>query len=565
MFSSSGRFKSLPCPLRATAAECSRLNCLFSHDPNVTAPKYLVPYDVPAAVPAKRPAPAPAQPSTSSVPSPAPYSSPSAKRNASLASGSKLATPSGPPTKFQRVGPAARSVAVPTASQTASGAPILRINAGQSRVPVNTRQAMVDNLYDHFRTLYDAILQKQPGLAAEHALKQENEIYQRTTKITYRNAVISSIATIKARPKPTSISHPSVGTSGDLTQRAELTSSIAAHRLTASELDPLVLSREEMDRWGYITNVPDVWGVGGGSPTANGVRMKCERCTQIYVVQPVGEDGASATECEYHWGKAYYTSVNGERTRIHTCCQRPVSDGGGCSRGPHVFYESDAALLHDRHAFTPSASSASSAKGKTCQDVVALDCEMVYTTGGFRIARVSVVDGVGKEILDVYVKMDEGVDVVDFNTRFSGLTAEKFAEHAREPLDAVRARLDELVDEHTIIIGHGLENDLKALRMVHHRVIDTVALFPHPRGHPYRRALRELTREHLSRAIQTGGATVGHSSVEDAVAAVDLVKFFVLNGMKKPSLSAVTRQDSDGNGCQATSGGGKADFNTSQD
>jgi hypothetical protein len=48
-------------------------------------------------------------------------------------------------------------------------------------------QAMVENIYDHFRVLYESILPKQTSLAAEHALKQENEIYQRTTKITYRN------------------------------------------------------------------------------------------------------------------------------------------------------------------------------------------------------------------------------------------------------------------------------------------------------------------------------------------------------------------------------------------
>jgi RNA exonuclease 1 len=45
-------------------------------------------------------------------------------------------------------------------------------------------------------------------------------------------------------------------------------------------------------------------------------------------------------------------------------------------------------------------------------DVAALDCEMVYTTGGFRIARVSVIDAGGKEVFDEFVKMDDGVEVV---------------------------------------------------------------------------------------------------------------------------------------------------------
>ena len=40
-------------------------------------------------------------------------------------------------------------------------------------------------------------------------------------------------------------------------------------------------------------------------------------------------------------------------------------------------------------------------------------------------------------------------------------------------------------------------------------------------------------REHLGTIIQTGGGTVGHSSVEDSVATLDLVRWYVLNGPKR--------------------------------
>lgn len=36
-------------------------------------------------------------------------------------------------------------------------------------------------------------------------------------------------------------------------------------------------------------------------------------------------------------------------------------------------------------------------------------------------------------------------------------------------------------------------------------------------------------REHLDRVIQMGGSAVGHSSVEDSVATLDLVRQFILN------------------------------------
>lgn len=54
----------------------------------------------------------------------------------------------------------------------------------------------------------------------------------------------------------------------------------------------------------------------------------------------------------------------------------------------------------------------SSSTPDTALDIVALDCEMVYSTGGMRVARVSVVDSMGKEVFDELVRMDDGVEVM---------------------------------------------------------------------------------------------------------------------------------------------------------
>jgi RNA exonuclease 1 len=229
-------------------------------------------------------------------------------------------------------------------------------------------------------------------------------------------------------------------------------------------------------------------------------------------------------------------------------------------------------------------------------EVAALDCEMVYTTGGFRIARVSVVDASGKEVFDELIKMDDSVEVVcviplyprfsvrthtrgdddhrDLNTRFSGIRPEEYATRAVLPLESVQRAMARLIGADTILIGHALDNDLRALRLVHRRVVDTATLFPHSRGPPYRRALRDLwvpraylfpfqreavltktlldrTKEHLSRVIQQGGGSKGHSSVEDSVASLDLVKWFVLNKKTKPTIAIVGARASGGG-----SGGG---------
>ena len=67
--------------------------------------------------------------------------------------------------------------------------------------------------------------------------------------------------------------------------------------------------------------------------------------------------------------------------------------------------------LHRRHPFTHTRPPDASRAGRTLE-VAALDCEMIYTTGGMRVARVSVVDGDGKAVFDECVKMDEGVQVM---------------------------------------------------------------------------------------------------------------------------------------------------------
>lgn len=57
----------------------------------------------------------------------------------------------------------------------------------------------------------------------------------------------------------------------------------------------------------------------------------------------------------------------------------------------------------------------------------------------------------------------------------------------------------------TILIGHSLESDLKAMRLVHHKIVDTSIVFPHRLGPPYKRALKTLASEVLQLIIQEDG------------------------------------------------------------
>ncbi|PPQ77431.1 hypothetical protein CVT25_011013 [Psilocybe cyanescens] len=523
MFATTGLFKNLACPERDT---CTRQNCLFSHSPDAPAPRPLIKQAPPV------PSRSSASPSTSTLPPKSPPIANAKKSNATivpakrpaLSSPTKSTTTSAePPRKLQKIGSIKRPVAVPSSStHTESGVPVLRVNAAQSLVALPVRQTMLKTLYDHFVILYQSILATNPSLASEHALKQEDEMYKKSTKLTYPG--------LKRREAPTSINHPSVGTDSEIAARAEAQKSLEALHLTSDRLEPLVHSTEELQKWGYYIDIPP--GPGGNQPSLEGKIAKCERCTQYFLVKRAEE----ADRCIYHWGKAYTARINGEKQRTYTCCSRPVVDSEGCSHGPHVFYESTPEDLHSRHAFSflrpPSSETPK-------LDIVALDCEMIYTTGGMRVARVSIVDGSGKEIFDEFVRMDEGVNVIDFNTRFSGITPENYAT-ALLTLSSIRETLDSLVDSNTILIGHALDNDLKTLRIIHHRCIDTALLFPHRAGTPYRRSLKDLVREKLGRSIQMGDANEGHSSLEDASATLDLVRWYILNKQKSAVQSGVT-------------------------
>ncbi|KAF9997285.1 RNA exonuclease 3, partial [Entomortierella chlamydospora] len=91
-----------------------------------------------------------------------------------------------------------------------------------------------------------------------------------------------------------------------------------------------------------------------------------------------------------------------------------------------------------------------------------------YTTGGFELIRISVIDKTGKPIMDELVKPKN--IVLDLNSRFSGITS---LDGAKYTLEQARDRFLELISNDTIIIGQSLENDFKVLRLVHTCVIDT--------------------------------------------------------------------------------------------
>lgn len=102
---------------------------------------------------------------------------------------------------------------------------------------------------------------------------------------------------------------------------------------------------------------------------------------------------------------------------------------------------------------------------------------------------------------------------------YSGVTA-KMLDDVETRIEDVQVRLMSLIGENDIIVGHSLENDLRALRFVHAKIIDTSVVFRGANGRKF--SLKHLSNVLLQRKIQAGCGSSGHCSTEDAEAALVL-------------------------------------------
>ncbi|KAI1335394.1 hypothetical protein F5Y15DRAFT_419881 [Xylariaceae sp. FL0016] len=337
-------------------------------------------------------------------------------------------------------------------------------------------------------------------------------------------------------------------------------------------------SMKELERFGYISSAPseDEIKATQEAVALSGNTEECDRCTRRFQVFPGRRqtDGALATngKCTHHPGKKY--NVDGDRRSAQKwrCCHRNTDDeSAGCTTSDtHVFKTTDPKRLASVLNFAETPLNPDIPKGRA----VCFDCEMGYTVYGLELIRITAVSWPdGDILLDILVKPFG--ETLDLNTRYSGVTPQAMldAEPCKpgddhrpttDPVDpsappklkmapsprAARDLFFSLVDRATPVIGHGLENDLNALRVLHPTCVDTVVLYPHRRGLPVRNGLKYLMSTHLGRHIQldhpTGGeeegagVPQGHDSAEDARAAGELVRLKIRNDWKEKTLKGWT-------------------------
>jgi hypothetical protein len=260
----------------------------------------------------------------------------------------------------------------------------------------------------------------------------------------------------------------------------------------------------------------------------------------------------------------YYPPTNRSNDSVqqpkrYRCCNESVGDSVGCTKSDHhVFKVKDVKRLASSLNFANTPET-----GRTKLDrAVCFDCEMGYTVHGLEVIRLTATSWpTEEELLDVLVK-PKG-EILDLNSRYSGVWPEDIVDaevwtnleqpppppppppsdatngtkppkrklKIVESPQAARELLFSLITPDTPLIGHGLENDLNGIRIIHPAVIDTVLLYPHHRGLPYRCGLKMLTEQYLNKAIQVEdsgeNAPRGHDSAEDARAAGELVRLKV--------------------------------------
>ena len=150
--------------------------------------------------------------------------------------------------------------------------------------------------------------------------------------------------------------------------------------------------------------------------------------------------------------------------------------------------------------------------------VAGIECEMVGVgDGGVEsvLARVSIVDGTGKQILDKYVATEEVI--TDYRTEKSGIRRQHLV--GAPAFDIVRSEVMALLKD-KIIVGHGLDHDFEVLDYYPPKlsIRDTADYFSGFKKKCKTPSLKFLARTQLGKKIQSGE----HDSVEDARTALKL-------------------------------------------
>lgn len=587
MFSTTGLFKGIPCP---EGERCNIIHCIFSHElrPQAVAvseqgatKKRKLSEDT------EEPAKAPATSVTVSSGNAANGSNTIIQKKPAVTAPplpkipKTLERPVSPPPK-PPTAPSKATPAKPPAKESLNPRMIPHDPAGHAK-----RTLFLKHLHAQMERLNNEVaksshtkrtaLTMSPDELIKVALDEEEKTARENHKV-YANIIKNRVAALKKMAVDEWIAHVLAKIRTDL-QEVEVKVPPPIDTGLPLELEHIVLphlitDQTHLARYGYVPIPPsdeEIAEAKAGVAASLNYEV-CDRCKSRFRVfeERREEDGALTTNgpCKYHWAKPFTPkrdktdAIKGPKEAIYPCCQELQGTPGCTQCDTHVFKVSEGKRLASILPFINTPENPKPVKGPEGKlpKAVTFDCEMGYTVCGFELIRLTAVSWPeGHCLVDVLVR-PQGT-ILDLNTRWSGVTPEMYSSAvpyeekvamdallpppppgsstslvldgpASGPLPivsspaAARDLLCSFLTPSTPLIGHGIENDLNVTRLCHPTIIDTIILFPHPRGLPFRFGLKMLTNRHLKRDIQMGGAA-GHDSLEDARATGHLVRFAV--------------------------------------
>ncbi|XP_008571614.1 PREDICTED: putative RNA exonuclease NEF-sp isoform X2 [Galeopterus variegatus] len=157
-----------------------------------------------------------------------------------------------------------------------------------------------------------------------------------------------------------------------------------------------------------------------------------------------------------------------------------------------------------------------------------LHCEMCLTSKGRELMHITLVAEGGCCVMDELVKPEN--KILDYLTSFSGIT-KKILNPVTTKLRDVQRQLKGLLPPDAVLVGHSLDLDLRALKMIHPYVIDTSLLYVRKQGRRFK--LKFLAKAILGKNIQQCPDRLGHDATEDARTTLELAQYFLKYGPKK--------------------------------
>lgn len=464
MFRSLGLLSSIVCPaFREGTCDEQRVNCPYSHDLS------LLESHPPAQKRRKVEEPAPPKPTPASRPAPKPPAG-TTKPEANLNC------------------PVLTSKEHPASS---------KISLGARQNGLKKIHGTLVAFYKPLLTHPDAALRKIGlEMCAADALATEADVFRLASEYSYRNSTMSAAVGITKRNKEelarivesalTALQDgkenearqillkcTETGSNNAVSGKREASEKQKAGRLTRERVVKagFLCPKGDLQTLGYLMEIPSDWGAGGDKVNGTGEKQTCSRCGTIFQVSPLrtspSGEGQDPEACRFHPGRPRREQTSDTKLRKiqrWTCCGRAVDaqtlGDDRCATGPHVFKEETEEALHKRAPYTTFAQLANEAGvEQSALEIAALDCEMSYTTAGLSVTRITLIDETGDVVLDELIRCTGDVQVLDYNTQFSGIQPEEYERNAVLDLDAARRALAQYVGPNTILVCHKIDTD----------------------------------------------------------------------------------------------------------